>query len=81
MEDPATISLKEAKRAALAFSEHVRDGQVYTSAGVTAGVDLCPAIVEEDDEGHDIAVQVARELVLFLRRSGTITIQFVVGPG
>ena len=47
----------------------VRDGHVYTSAGVTAGMDLCPAMVEED-EGHDITVQVARELVLFLRRSG-----------
>jgi transcriptional regulator GlxA family with amidase domain len=45
----------------------VRDGDVYTSAGVTAGMDLTLALVE-DDLGRDIALQVARQLVLFLRR-------------
>ncbi len=47
----------------------VRDGQFYTSAGVTAGMDLALALVEED-YGHQVALQVARELVLFLRRPG-----------
>lgn len=47
----------------------VRDGHIYTSAGITAGMDLCLALVEED-QGHEVAVQVARELVLFLRRAG-----------
>jgi transcriptional regulator GlxA family with amidase domain len=47
----------------------IRDGDVYTSAGVTAGMDLALALVEED-HGREIALQVARELVLFLRRPG-----------
>ncbi len=47
----------------------VRDGNVYTSAGVTAGMDLALAMVEED-HGREVALQVARELVLFLRRPG-----------
>jgi transcriptional regulator GlxA family with amidase domain len=45
----------------------VRDGRVYTSAGVTAGMDLALALVEED-VGREIALVVARHLVLFLRR-------------
>lgn len=47
----------------------VRDGNVYTSAGVTAGIDLSLALVEED-LGHQVALRVARELVLFVRRPG-----------
>ena len=47
----------------------VRDGNVYTSAGVTAGMDLALALVEEDHDSQ-IALAVARELVLYLRRSG-----------
>ncbi len=47
----------------------VQDGNVYTSAGVTAGMDLALALVEED-YGTDIALKVARALVLFLRRPG-----------
>jgi transcriptional regulator GlxA family with amidase domain len=47
----------------------VQDGNVYTSAGVTAGMDLALALVE-DDLGRDIALAVARRLVLFLRRPG-----------
>jgi transcriptional regulator GlxA family with amidase domain len=47
----------------------VRDGDVYTSAGVTAGMDLALALVEED-LGHEVAIAVARELVLFLKRPG-----------
>jgi transcriptional regulator GlxA family with amidase domain len=48
---------------------YVRDGHVYTSAGVTAGIDLALAMVEED-LGHAIAVAVARRLVVFLKRPG-----------
>ncbi|MEU3885159.1 DJ-1/PfpI family protein [Streptomyces sp. NPDC029041] len=47
----------------------VRDGRVWTSAGVTAGMDLALALVE-DDLGRDAAHEVARRLVLFLRRPG-----------
>jgi len=47
----------------------VRAGSVYTSAGVTAGMDLALALVEED-HGPGLARQVARELVLFLKRPG-----------
>jgi transcriptional regulator GlxA family with amidase domain len=47
----------------------VRDGNVYTSAGVTAGMDLALALVEED-HGHDAAMRIARHLVMFVRRPG-----------
>lgn len=47
----------------------VRDGNVYTSAGVTAGIDLALALVEED-LGREVALRVARTLVLFIRRAG-----------
>jgi transcriptional regulator GlxA family with amidase domain len=47
----------------------VRDGNVTTSAGVTAGMDLALALVEED-LGRDLALAVARRLVMFLRRPG-----------
>jgi transcriptional regulator GlxA family with amidase domain len=46
-----------------------RDGRVWTSAGITAGIDLTLALVE-DDHGHGVAMAVAKRLVLFLRRSG-----------
>ena len=45
------------------------DGKVWTSAGVTAGIDLALALVEKD-LGADIALSVARELVVFLKRPG-----------
>jgi transcriptional regulator GlxA family with amidase domain len=45
------------------------DGQIYTSAGVAAGIDLALALVEED-YGRALASEVARELVLFVRRPG-----------
>jgi len=48
---------------------YVRDGEVWTSAGVTAGMDLALAIVE-DELGRDIALAIARRLVLFLHRPG-----------
>lgn len=47
----------------------VRDGGVWTSAGVTAGMDLALALVE-DDLGRDAALQIARWLVLFVQRPG-----------
>ncbi|HSV06921.1 MAG TPA: GlxA family transcriptional regulator [Candidatus Binatus sp.] len=47
----------------------VRDRGVYTSAGVTAGMDLALALVEED-HGRELALRVARQLVMFLKRPG-----------
>jgi transcriptional regulator GlxA family with amidase domain len=47
----------------------VRDGNVWTSAGVTAGIDLALALVA-DDYGRNAAATVARRLVVYLRRSG-----------
>jgi transcriptional regulator GlxA family with amidase domain len=48
---------------------YVRDGHISTSAGVTAGLDLALALVEED-LGRDAALTIARHLVVFLRRPG-----------
>jgi transcriptional regulator GlxA family with amidase domain len=47
----------------------VRDGAFYTSAGVTAGMDLALALIEED-HGAQLAIRVAREMVLHHKRSG-----------
>ncbi|HUA99667.1 MAG TPA: GlxA family transcriptional regulator [Terracidiphilus sp.] len=47
----------------------VRDGNCYTSAGVTAGIDLALAFVEED-LGRAVALKVAQMMVVFLRRPG-----------
>jgi transcriptional regulator GlxA family with amidase domain len=47
----------------------VRDGDIYTSAGVSAGIDLALAIVEDDD-GADLVRDVARSLVVYLKRAG-----------
>jgi len=47
----------------------VKAGSIYTTAGVTAGMDLALALVEED-HGREVALAVARHLVLFLRRPG-----------
>ena len=67
-----------AERLALAFPSvtveadaiHVRDGALRTAAGVTAGLDLALALVEEDC-GYRMALNIAKGLVLFLRRSGS----------
>jgi len=48
---------------------YIRDGNTYTTAGVTARMDLALALVEED-LGSPVALKVARELVLYLRRAG-----------
>jgi transcriptional regulator GlxA family with amidase domain len=50
-------------------SIYVHDGNVWTSAGVTAGIDLALALVA-DDHGRRAAATVARRLVVYLRRSG-----------
>ena len=47
----------------------VKDGNLYTSAGITAGIDLALALVGED-LGNSIALELAKGLVLFLRRPG-----------
>ena len=47
----------------------IQQGSVWTSAGVTAGIDLCLALVEED-LGRAVALEVARHLVVFLKRPG-----------
>jgi transcriptional regulator GlxA family with amidase domain len=47
----------------------VQQDSVWTSAGVTAGIDLALALVEADC-GHDVAMEVARELVVYLKRPG-----------
>ena len=46
-----------------------KDGKFYTSAGVTAGIDLALALIEEDF-GRHVALAVARDLVVFLKRPG-----------
>jgi transcriptional regulator GlxA family with amidase domain len=48
---------------------YLRDGSVYTSAGIMAGLDLSLAMLEED-YGHQAALEVARQLVMFLVRPG-----------
>jgi transcriptional regulator GlxA family with amidase domain len=47
----------------------IQDGNVWTNAGVSTGADLALAMVEED-HGHELAIEVARHMVLFLRRPG-----------
>lgn len=52
-----------------ADSIYVRDGDIWTSAGVTAGMDLALALVE-DDLGQELALEVSRWMVFFLKRTG-----------
>lgn len=47
----------------------INDGNVWTSAGVTSGIDLALALVEED-LGHSAALEIARHLIVFLKRPG-----------
>jgi transcriptional regulator GlxA family with amidase domain len=47
----------------------VQDGPIWTSAGVSAGIDLSLALIQEDC-GREIAMQVARELVIYMKRPG-----------
>ncbi|MEV8452449.1 helix-turn-helix domain-containing protein [Streptomyces sp. NPDC052095] len=48
---------------------HVRDGRFHTSAGISAGIDLALALVEQD-HGPEAARGIARELVVFMQRPG-----------
>jgi len=48
---------------------HVQDGAIWTSAGVTAGIDLALAMIEAD-LGADVASDVAREMVVYAKRPG-----------
>lgn len=48
---------------------YVKDGTVYTTAGVSASMDLALALVEED-HGRSVALRIAKELILFLKRPG-----------
>ena len=48
---------------------HIRDGHVWTSAGITAGIDLSLALIAED-LGEDLARRVAQEMVVYYRRPG-----------
>ena len=48
----------------------VQDGNIYTSAGISAGMDLALALIEED-HGSALALDVARHMVIFLRRPGS----------
>lgn len=57
----------------------VKSGNVFTSAGVSAGLDLALALVEED-HGPDLTREIARELVLFMQRPGGQS-QFSVRTG
>lgn len=47
----------------------IKDGAIWTSAGVSAGFDLMLALIEEDF-GHQVAIETARQLVMFIKRSG-----------
>jgi transcriptional regulator GlxA family with amidase domain len=47
----------------------IKDGAVWTSAGVSAGIDLTLALIEED-YGHQVAIETARQMVMFIKRSG-----------
>ena len=48
---------------------YIKDGNIYTSGGVSSGIDLTLALVEEDF-GHDLAVKIARHMVFYLNRPG-----------
>ena len=47
----------------------IRNGKFYTAAGITAGIDLSLALIEEDHGAH-VALAVARELVVYMKRAG-----------
>ena len=73
----ATTHWRHARLLARAFPEvsvesdaiFVRDGHIFTSAGVSAGIDLALALVE-DDYGTELVRDVARSLVVYLKRAG-----------
>lgn len=48
---------------------YVRDGAIWTSAGVSAGIDLALALIN-DDYGHRVAIETARQMVVYMKRAG-----------
>ena len=74
---PATTHWRDCDRLARRFPQlrvdrdaiFIRDGTIFTSAGVTAGIDLALALIEED-LGRPLAMRVARHLVVYVRRAG-----------
>ena len=65
----ADVAAKFPKLKVNANALFVRDGKFWTSAGVTAGIDLSLALIEEDF-GPEMALSVAREMVVFVKRLG-----------
>lgn len=57
------------KTEVIADSIYIQDGPLYTSAGATAGIDLALKLIE-DDHGRNLSIQIARKLLVFLRRPG-----------
>jgi len=68
-EDAAALAARYPEAILEADQIFVKDGALYTSAGVTAGIDLALRLVEED-LGRELAMIVARRLVVFLKRPG-----------
>ncbi|CRM52947.1 GlxA family transcriptional regulator [Pseudomonas sp. 52 E 6] len=79
------LALKYPKLQVDANPIFIQQGALWTSAGVTAGIDLCLALVE-DDLGAAVALEVARHLVVFLKRPGgqsqfSVTLSLQQGSG
>lgn len=68
--DAANLSNQFPKAKVDADRIYTRDGSLYTTAGVTAGIDLALAFIEED-QGREMAVAVAKFLIVYLRRPGS----------
>jgi transcriptional regulator GlxA family with amidase domain len=58
---------------------YVKDGNIYTSGGVTAGIDLALTLVEED-LGVTVAQAAARDLLVYHRRAGSILLSLGTWP-
>lgn len=67
--DAALLAHKYPKASVEPDRIYVKDGRFYSTAGVTAGIDLSLAMIEEDF-GREMAVDVAKYLIVYLRRSG-----------
>lgn len=65
----AELAARYPKATIMPDAIYIRDGELYTSAGVTAGIDLALRLIE-DDHGRELALKIARQLVVFLRRPG-----------
>jgi len=67
--DAANLAQKYPKVTVEPDRIYVKDGRFYSTAGVTAGIDLSLAMIEEDF-GREMAVDVAKYLIVYLRRAG-----------